>query len=359
MSGRVTALVGGQYGSEGKGAVAEFLANEYSVHVRTGGPNAGHTIYYNGERIAMQVIPCGWVNPNARLVLGRGMLIDIDTLIKEIHMISKFDSNIMERIVIDSNCGVLSDKHQMSEGGRNGILNQKIGSTGKGVGAARIDRIRRDENDFELFEKAIIKDDRYKFLRNLIYYDTPEMLDGFLYQGDDILLEGTQGSGLSLIHGPWPFVTSADTNAAQLLSDAGIAPNRLTETIMVCRTFPIRVAGNSGPLNNELSWASVSAMAGRKVEEKTTVTNKTRRIGMWDKELVFKACILNNPDYIVLTFLDYMFPECEGVAEYCKLSDRAKDFIHQISQETSIPVAMAGTGYSEKLETIAMVDMRG
>ena len=90
VRGKLTVLVGGQYGSEGKGAVAAHVANDYDVHVRVGSPNAGHTIYWNGEKHVMQSIPCGWINPKATIIIGRGALLNMKQFMKELVHIMQY-----------------------------------------------------------------------------------------------------------------------------------------------------------------------------------------------------------------------------------------------------------------------------
>lgn len=147
--GDVLALVGGQYGSEGKGVIVASIAENYDVHVRTGGTNAGHTFWYADAKRVMQTIPCGWVNPWASIVIGRGGLIEVGILKREVDEILAIDPHFTDRLVVDAQCGVISDWHMDEEGGVEGELHQRIGSTGKGVGAARRDRLMRDPSRFK------------------------------------------------------------------------------------------------------------------------------------------------------------------------------------------------------------------
>lgn len=304
--GKLTVLVGGQYGSEGKGAIARHIANEYDVHVRVGSPNAGHTFYWRNEKHVMQSIPCGWINPNAMIVIGRGALINMKQLCKEIIHIQKYYPNFLDRLYIDSKAGVLDEKFHEQEGGVNGEMHRRIGSTGEGVGPARIARLERDPEKFRLFEDVA---DEWG-LSDALTDNTPEMLARWQDEcGANILIEGTQGSGLSLLHSHWPYCTSIDTNAAGIIAEVGIAPSRVTDVIMVCRTYPIRVAGNSGPMKDEITWDELAKRMGKPVEpEHTTVTKKIRRIAEWDDELFKQSCILNAPTAIALTFADYIDP---------------------------------------------------
>lgn len=338
MKPKITAVVGAQYGSEGKGAIVSAIAHEYHVHVRTGGPNAGHTIYHQGQEYKMQIIPCGWINPEAKLVIGRGAIVNPEILKREIKMLAKVDPHIMERLYIDAKAGVLLPEFHQAENGVHGELHQRIGSTGEGVGAARLARISRDPLSF-IFMEDIAKD------YSLSVCDTVQLINAWHdLNGNSVLLEGTQGFGLSLIHGPWPYVTSHDTSAAQLAADAGISPRKIQSILLVARTMPIRVAGNSGPLKGEMSWEQVSKQVGYSVEERTTVTNKTRRIGEWDEALFRDAVVANAPTSIAITFLDYIFPTDTAKTEFRQLSFPAMEYLDRIFQTYHIPVSLIGTG---------------
>lgn len=303
--GKLTVLVGGQYGSEGKGAIAAHVANEYQIHVRVGSPNAGHTIYWNGEKHVMQSIPCGWINPDAFIVIGRGALLNMKQLMKELVHILRYYPNFINRLLIDAEAGVLDEKFHEEEGGVNGEMHRRIGSTGEGVGPARIARLQRDPSKFRRFKDVA---EEYG-LAECMVYNTPKYLATMQDYGFNTLVEGTQGSALSLLHSYWPYCTSVDTNAAGIISEVGIAPSRVTNVLMVCRTFPIRVAGNSGPMENEISWSDIVGADGNPITpEKTTVTHKVRRVAKWDDSLFQQSCVLNEPTEIALTFADYVDP---------------------------------------------------
>src|SRR3989338_7026846 len=268
MKGKVTIVIGGQFGSEAKGKVISFLASEFDIAVRTGSPNAGHMVFKDGEIYRLQQIPATFVNQKCVLCIGAGALINPDILRKEVER-----TNTKERLFIDPQAGIIEEKHLLQEG----ELVQKIGSTGKGCGAALADRIWR--KDFKL-AKDVLKDFQI--------VDVAEMINQGIDEGKNLLIEGTQGFGLSLYHGIYPFVTSRDTNASNFLAEAGISPLLASEIILVIRTYPIRVAGNSGPLPNEITWKELSNRIGKEVEETTTV-KKIRRVAEFDIEIVKKA----------------------------------------------------------------------
>lgn len=330
IRGKLTVLVGGQYGSEGKGAVVAGIANDYDVHVRVGAPNAGHTIYWNDDKHVMQSIPCGWINPKAKIVIGRGALLNMKFFMNELVHILQYYPDFLGRLFVDAEAGILDERFHQQEGGTLGEMHKRIGSTGEGVGPARVARINRDPEQFKLF-KDVAAD---YGLERCVTDNTPGLLAFWQDAGNNILIEGTQGSGLSLLHSNWPYCTSIDTNAAGMISEVGIAPSRVTDVILVCRTYPIRVAGNSGPMWKEITWdelnESIVENGGTPIKpEKTTVTKKVRRIAKWDKDLLRMAITLNQPTEFALTFVDYVDPSLYGTTSLKRVqeSERLKEFI--------------------------------
>lgn len=348
----VTALVGAQYGSEGKGAIAKVIAKDFDVHVRTGGPNAGHTIYHEGRKWVMRSVPCGWVNPSAHLVIGAGALIDLELLVEEVKQLDAAGYDVSSRLYVDRGAGVIdASRHKDFEGGTHGHAHETIGSTGEGVGPARMARIARGTFVKQGVAPAWSKlDFASDYAEELISdkitpSDTVRTLNAWMDLGANILLEGTQGSGLSLIHGSWPYVTSHDTNVCQLLTDAGLAPRDFVRTILVARTFPIRVAGNSGPLEGETTFEEIGVEP-----EYTTVTKKIRRVGKWDDALIEKAFMLNRPATLALTFADYWWPEVEGATTLEQIKQMAAHpeevtrRLQEIANRHSTMIQFIGTG---------------
>ena len=309
--GKMCVLVGGQYGSEGKGLIAGHLADRFGVHVRVGSPNAGHTFWWAGRKHVMQSIPCGWVNPEAKIVIGRGALLNHTMLMREIVHVMSYYPGFLDRLYIDAKAGVLDERFHEQEGGVDGEMHRRIGSTGEGVGPARIARLERDPDRFRLFEDVA---EEWGLSQRCVE-DTPRLIAWWQDGGKDVLLEGTQGSALSLLHSHWPYCTTIDTNAAGILSEVGVAPSRCTDVLMVCRTFPIRVAGNSGPMCNETTWEEISRRVGHPVLERTTVTKKVRRVAEWDDALFERSRLLNAPTSVALTFCDYVDPAVYGRRE--------------------------------------------
>lgn len=292
----VTVVVGGQFGGEGKGKVAHYLAREMGakVAVRVGGSNSGHTVIDPaGNALILRQLPTPSILPDVTCVLGAGSYIDVDIMFDEI----KKTGLSMDRLYIDPNAVVVVDDDIVAE--KNSSLRSSIGSTQSGTGAAVIRRISRDGT------ARLAKDDaRLKpFVRPVV----PYMRD-ILSKKGRIIIEGTQGFGLSLLHTPYyPFATSRDTSAAAFVSEAGLSPMDVDDVVLVIRVHPIRVGGNSGPLPNEIDWEIVAeeAKLGHKLMEFTSVTKTTRRVARFNEDIVVKAIEVNNPTRIVLNHLDY------------------------------------------------------
>ena len=338
----IRALVGGFYGSEAKGAVAYHIRNEYDMHVRVGGPNAGHTIYHNGRKWAMQSVPCGWTNPEALLVLGAGAVIDPEQLLGEVTALEESGHNVLGRLVIDKNAAIITSWHKSEEGFIHGEAHRQIGSTGKGVGLARMSKLSRGAMGGPLGERAVVAGQALRGgpFDGCLQDRTRAVLQLAHLAGSKILLEGTQGWGLSLDHGPWPFVTSGNVGAAQLASDTGLPPQQVSCTV-VFRTFPIRVAGNSGPFRGEeTSW---EALGVEPQSELTTVTKKVRRVAHWSDEEAHDAILSNGADSCALMCLDQRFPEVTGATLPSELSDEAVHYLADLEDRLSCPIWYVGT----------------
>jgi len=343
----VLAVFGGQWGSEGKGVVVNRIAHEYDIHVRVGGPNAGHSFNHEGRVWKMQSVPCGWTNPNADLVIGRGALVSLEQLSKELAEIAAVDPSIYQRVNVDQRAGVINPGWH-NEGHTDGAIHHRIGSTGEGIGAARVARTNRDPNNFQHFGEVADS----VGLGRIVHPDTAGLLNKAIESGQNVLMEGTQGAGLSLIHGPWPYVTSTDVSVAQMCADMGIPVSKVNERLMVVRTFPIRVAGNSGPMYGEMTWDQMTERLGKPVVERTTVTQKIRRVGQWDESLVARSIMLNDPTSAAIMFLDYLNPADEGKLRVVDLSEASVNFLRYFrSTYPDVPVSLLGTG-GERWEVI-------
>ena len=299
----VSIVVGGQFGSEGKGKVALEIArcsSEPVAVVRVGGPNSGHTAYDRaGSKHVLRQLPAGCIDRDVDVVLPAGSYIDVDVLRSEIEELDY----PRDRIRISSHARIITDQHKQWEAAAE--LAGAIGSTGSGVGAAVMASVARGAANFDLksFEASDHRD-----LEPFIC-DTSDHLRRRLEENCRIIVEGTQGFGLSLLEGGyWPKATSRSTTAAGALTEAGLSPVDVDDVTMVIRAFPIRVAGNSGPLVHETTWEDIAGKAGRDddLREYTTVTKRLRRVGHFDPNLVRQALAVNRPTRLVLNHLDYV-----------------------------------------------------
>jgi adenylosuccinate synthase len=166
--------------------------------------------------------------------------------------------------------------------------------------------------------------------------------------GKKVLIEGTQGFGLSLYHSEvYPKTTSRDTSAAGCISECGISPRLVTDIVLVLRTFPIRVAGQqAGPMFNEIDWETVQRESGypNPVAEYTTVTGKLRRVARFDFDLARRAVAVNRPTLLAVNFLDYVDHRNRGVASASALTESGKLFIAGVEEKLGVPVRFAGVG---------------
>ncbi len=329
-------LVGLQWGSEGKGKVAAYLAKEYAAMIRSGGPQAGHTFYYQEQKYVHRQIPCG-VFADCALYITSAALINLAVLQEEIERYSLLPS----KLLIDAKAMVVTPEHIRME--EESWLKQGVASTCEGVGAAQAEKIWR--------RGVLFKDSVGGSVLERYCADIVPKVHGHLQKKEPILIEGTQGFGLCLNHGHYPFVTSRDVTAAALLNEAGIPPQHHGKTIGVMRTYPIRVGGNSGPtLSEEISWEEIERRSGssRPILEYTTVTGRLRRVFEQDFINLERALLVNKPTELALMFLDYINEEDHGKTAYTGLSPQSKEYIGMLEERLKTPITLIGTGPREE-----------
>ena len=319
-----TIVVGGFFGDEGKGKIISYLAikDQPKIIVRGGaGPNAGHTIRDGDKVYKVRMLPSGFLNKNAKVMIGPGVVINPDVLEKEIQ-----EFGVSGRSFIDKNCGIIERDHL--ERDSKGELKEKIGSTGSGTGPANSDRAMR-----------VLKLAKDVDSLSSITVDVPAEINSVLQANENLLVEGTQGTFLSLWHGTYPFVTSKDVTASGICADIGLGPTKVDEVIVVFKSYVTRVG--TGPLDKELSLEEAEKKGW---SEFGTVTGRQRRAADFDFDLARRAIMLNGATQISVTKLDVVYPECAGKTLFNELSDNAKNFILKIENELSTPVTIIGTG---------------
>jgi adenylosuccinate synthase len=230
-------IVGGFYGDEGKGKVIAYLAKKdnYSIAVRGGvGPNAGHTFVDEGKMYKVRMLPSAALNRSTRLLIGPGVLINPEILLKEIETF-----NASDRTFVDAQCGIIDQKH-IEKDNLEDHLKGFIGTTGSGTGPANADRA------FRLLKLA-----REIDVLSLYLEDVSSSVNFALDNKENVIVEGTQGTFLSLYYGEYPYVTSKDVTASGICSDVGIGPKKVDDVLVVFKSYVTRVGG--GPLQDEVS----------------------------------------------------------------------------------------------------------
>jgi len=317
-------LVGGFFGDEGKGKIVSYLSknDNPSIVVRGGaGPNAGHTIKDGNTTYKVRMLPSGFLNKNAKVMIGPGVVVNPEIFFKEIE-----EYDVSGRAFLDKHCGIIEQNHLEEDS--KGRLKEKIGSTGSGTGPANAERAMRTlkmAKDIESLSSYIV--------------DVPNEVNSALKDQKNVLIEGTQGTHLSLWHGTYPFVTSKDVTASGICADVGLGPKNVDEVMVVFKAYLTRVG--TGPMANELSAEETEKKGWA---EFGTVTGRPRRAAEFDFDLAQRAIMLNSATQLAITKLDVRFPECAGIKSFNDLTSEAKSFIKNIEEKLQVPVTLIGTG---------------
>ncbi len=318
-----TVIAGAFWGDEGKGKIISYLAlkDKIDVCVRTGSVNAAHTVWFEGKRYALHMVPAAFVYDKCRLLIGAGANVHVEKLLEEIK-----ETGVENRIGVDYQSSIIEEKHSLQD--KTSAHLKGIGTTGWGVGPAIEERVRRTAK----LAKDIAELQPY-------LTDVAKEVNEAIDSGKKVLLEGTQGFMLSLFFGTYPYVTGRDTSASAICSEAGVGPTRVDEVLLVYKSFMTRVG--AGPLPGEISkeeaikrgWFEIAAGTGRE-----------RRSAPFNFEIAKRAAVINGATKAALTKLDALYPKCRGVRNYDDLPQEAKDFIREIERQLGIPVVLIGTG---------------
>jgi adenylosuccinate synthase len=284
--------------------------------------NAAHTVWVEGKKYALHMVPAAFLNPRTRLLIAAGANVHVAKFFEEVEL-----TQVHRRIGIDLNASIIEEKHSVQD--KVSAVNKGIGTTGWGVGPAIEERVRRTAK--------LAKD--LPELKPYLADEITEVNDG-LDQGKSVLLEGTQGFMLSLfLGGDYPYVTGRDTGASAIASEAGVGPTRVDDVLIVYKSFMTRVG--AGPLPGEITkeeaqkrgWFEVAAGTGR-----------DRRSAPFDFALAKKTAKINGATQAAVTKLDSIFPDCQGKRAFSDLSKDAKQFIKEVETKTGVPVTLIGTG---------------
>jgi adenylosuccinate synthase len=318
-----TVICGAFWGDEGKGKIISYLAlkDRLDFCVRTGSVNAAHTVWHEGNKYALHMVPAGFVQEKCRLLIGAGSNVHVGRFLEEVET-----TKTRGRIGIDFQASIIEDRHSAQDKSSEHL--KSLGTTGWGVGPAVEERVRRT---------AKLARDIPELETYLVH--VAEEVNIGLEEERKVLLEGTQGLLLSLFHGTYPYVTSRDTGASAICSEAGVGPTRVDEVLVVFKSFITRVG--TGPLPGELTKEEAQK---RGWFETAAGTGRERRSAPFNFDLARRAAMFNGATQAAVTKLDCVYPDCRGARDYEELSRDAKDFIDKIEENTRVRVILVGTG---------------
>jgi len=383
-----TVLVGSQWGDEGKGKIVDILSEKFEIVVRyQGGANAGHTVIIGDKQFILHLIPSGILRENVTCVIGNGVVIDPQALLDEISILENNGISVDGRLFISQNAHLIMPYHKLLDSiGESG--EQKIGTTGRGIGPCYIDKfgrrgirivdlLNRDELErkirFNLKEKndllqkvyhhegldveAILKE-YLEFDKTIDKYikDVPTFLNYSLDEGKSVLLEGAQGTLLDVDHGTYPFVTSSSPTSGGACTGTGIPPNRIESVIGIVKAYTTRV-GN-GPFPTELNEEEGEKLRTIGAEYGAT-TGRPRRCGWFDAFLVAYSKMVNGIDSVAITKLDVLshFDKIKVCVAYELNGKRLKHFPTSVEQLSKVtPVYETLDGWNENISDCKTYD---
>lgn len=330
-------VIGTQWGDEGKGKIVDWLAESAQGVVRfQGGHNAGHTLWINGKRTVLRLIPSGIMHPHATCYIGNGVVLSPEALLKEIEELEAAGLDVRSRLRISEACPLILPYHIAVDQAREARKgDNKIGTTGRGIGPAYEDKVARralrvqDLYDLDVFDaklKEVLEYHNFILTQYLgaepVSFDEvknqalalapiikPMVADvsALLYQaqkeGQQLLFEGAQGALLDIDHGTYPFVTSSNCIAGAASAGAGVGPQRLNYVLGITKAYTTRVG--SGPFPTEL-MDDVGARIAKVGNEFGAVTGRPRRCGWFDGAALKRSVIINGISGLCVTKLDVL-----------------------------------------------------
>ncbi|PKL80218.1 MAG: adenylosuccinate synthase [Ignavibacteriae bacterium HGW-Ignavibacteriae-4] len=333
----VKVIVGAQWGDEGKGKIVDLLSANADIVARfQGGANAGHTIVIDDKKYVLHLIPSGILNPTTKCVIGNGVVIDPVALMEEIEMLKSHNIDVTGRLFISHKAHLIMPYHKMMDTVRESHNSDKsIGTTGRGIGPAYIDKAKRtgirivdllDRKDFE--EKLRYNISEYNEVLTKIYghdeldvdsivekyiefdklidpyvTDISTLLNNYINEGKEILVEGAQGALLDLDHGTYPFVTSSNPTSGGACTGLGIPPTKVDEIIGIVKAYTTRVGNGPFPTQLDDEIGKHLATVGH---EFGATTGRPRRCGWLDLFALKYSVMINGISNIALTKLDVL-----------------------------------------------------
>jgi len=387
------AVIGMEWGDEGKGKIVDLLAGKADVIARfNGGNNAGHTIEIGPNKTVLHLIPSGILNKNKLNIIGNGLVVDPKVLLNEIKQLEKNKVRVSEdNLLVSENAHVILPPHIEEDRKVGG----KIGTTARGIGPAYTDKAARiglrmhEFIDAAIFKRRFGEEEFYneykQYSEALRQYssDTVSAINSAIDSGKKVIFEGAQGTLLDIDHGTYPFVTSSNSTTGGICTGLGIPPKKVTNVLGVCKAYKTRVG--MGPFPTEITGAT-----GEKIQkigkEFGATTGRQRRVGWFDALVGKYSCMVNGVDSIALTKLDVLttveklkicvaykykgkvidrfttdlriLEKCEPVYEdldgwwdditkvksYDQLPNNAKKYVSRIEQLLKTPVSIISVG---------------
>ncbi|MFN8347683.1 MAG: adenylosuccinate synthase [Spirosomataceae bacterium] len=387
---KVDVLLGLQWGDEGKGKIVDVLAPQYQVVARfQGGPNAGHTLEFDGFKHVLHQIPSGIFRSDIKNIIGNGLVLDPIVLKKEIEGLGKFNLPIHKNLFISRKAAVIVPTHRLLDAAYEQAKGAaKIGSTLRGIGPAYQDKVARQglrmgdilsanfkekydrltaqhkvllnfyHFDFEttLAEAEQAFFEAIEFLKQFTFADSEYMLNEALEAGQTVLAEGAQGSLLDIDFGSYPFVTSSSTTTSGACSGLGIAPQCIGEVYGIFKAYCTRVG--SGPFPTEL-FDEVGEQIRREGREFGSTTGRPRRCGWLDLPALKYTIMLNGVTQLVMMKVDVLniFDEIKVCTHY-RLADGSltDKFPYDLCDEEVTPVYKTFKGWAASLDNLHTYD---
>ena len=380
MSQGADILLGLQWGDEGKGKIVDVLTKKYDVVARfQGGPNAGHTLEFNGIKHVLHTIPSGIFHPNADNLIGNGVVIDPIIFCGEIDKLLKLEPNCLNRLQISRKAHLILPTHKLLDAASEAAKGKdKIGSTLKGIGPTYMDKTGRNGlriGDIELTDfsqryqslkmKHLDLLNGYNFpfnlddaekewmhsikrIKDMNLADTDVLIQNAFHSGKKILAEGAQGTLLDVDFGTYPFVTSSPTTAAGACTGLGIAPNRINEVIGIFKAYVTRVG--SGPFPTELN-DELGQFLRDQGNEYGSTTGRPRRTGWLDLPALKYAVEVNGVTKLMMMKADVLsgLKELKVCTAYKYRGEVIKHLPYSLDQELLEPVYIKMDSWKDDL----------
>ncbi|ULQ52574.1 adenylosuccinate synthase [Flavihumibacter fluvii] len=373
----VDAILGLQWGDEGKGKIVDYFAPRYDIIARfQGGPNAGHTLYVGGKKVVLHQIPSGVFHENTINLIGNGVVLDPVTLKRECDTVASFGVDVKKNLFISHRTHLILPTHRaLDKASELQKGNDKIGSTLKGIGPAYMDKTGRNglrvgdlldksfttsyirlrlkhqrlldnfnfQEDITAWEEEFF--DAIDFLRSLNVVNGEYFINDKISKGKKVLAEGAQGSMLDIDFGTFPFVTSSNTTTSGVCNGLGVAPQKIREVMGVTKAYCTRVGG--GPFPTELHDA-VGEELRQLGNEFGATTGRPRRCGWIDLVALKYACMINGVTKVIMTKADVLdkFEELNVCTGY-EIEGKVSEFIpFQMTRHQIDPVLQAFPGWN-------------